>query len=48
MKKITQAAATLGRLGGIAKSKKKADAARINGKNGGRPKGRTKKAIATT
>jgi len=45
--KITQAAATLGRLGGIAKGKKKAETARENGKKGGRPKGKRKvKAVA--
>lgn len=30
----------IGRLGGLAKSKRKADAARANGKKGGRPKKR--------
>jgi hypothetical protein len=34
---ITQAAATLGRLGGFAKSRKKRAAAKKNGKKGGRP-----------
>jgi hypothetical protein len=41
--KISQAAAALGRLGGIAKSKKKAETARENGKKGGRPLGSKKK-----
>jgi hypothetical protein len=35
---ITKAAATLGRLGGIAKSRKKTKAVRENGKKGGRPR----------
>lgn len=34
------AAVELGRLGGIATSKKKARAVRNNGKKGGRPKGK--------
>jgi hypothetical protein len=33
-----KAAQILGKLGGSSKSKKKAQAARENGKNGGRPK----------
>lgn len=36
--KPSEAAATLGRLGGLARSKKKAKASRENGKLGGRPK----------
>jgi hypothetical protein len=35
---ISQAAAAMGRKGGAAKSEAKADAARANGKRGGRPK----------
>jgi len=35
---ITKAAATLGRLGGLARSEKKAAAVRENGKKGGRPR----------
>jgi len=35
---ITKAAAMIGRLGGLAKSAKKAAAVRENGKKGGRPR----------
>ena len=35
---MNQAAQTLGRLGGLVKSKAKTDAVRENGKLGGRPK----------
>lgn len=45
--KISQAAAALGRLGGIAKSKKKAETARVNGKKGGRPRSKKKAKAAT-
>jgi hypothetical protein len=38
-----RAAAAFGRLGGLAKSAKKAEAARENGKKGGWPKGRKRK-----
>jgi hypothetical protein len=38
--KIHSAAQALGRLGGLAKGKKKADTARENGKLGGRPLGK--------
>jgi hypothetical protein len=48
MIKISQAAAALGRLGGIAKSKKKAETARVNGKKGGRPRSKKKQAKAAT
>jgi hypothetical protein len=41
--KTNQAAATLGKLGGSVKSKAKAEAARLNGKKGGWPKGRKRK-----
>lgn len=37
-RKARRAAATLGRLGGLAKSAAKAKAARENGKKGGRPR----------
>lgn len=37
---LSQAAKLLGRRGGLAKSAKKAEAARKNGKTGGRPKKR--------
>jgi hypothetical protein len=36
--KVSEAASILGRLGGKAKSKRKATACRANGKRGGRPK----------
>lgn len=39
---VTTAAALLGRLGGLAKSKAKARAARENGHKGGRPPKRKK------
>jgi hypothetical protein len=35
---MNAAAQQLGRLGGLAKSKSKAEASRVNGKLGGRPK----------
>ncbi len=38
MKDKNPAAVALGKLGGLAKSKKKAEAVRKNGKKGGRPK----------
>ena len=39
-KKISEIAAALGRLGGKARTEKKAMASRENGKKGGRPKGK--------
>ena len=39
---VSKAAATLGRLGGLAKSAKKTDAVRQNGKRGGRPRKTTR------
>ena len=40
---MNKAAQQLGRLGGLAKSKAKADAARENGKKGGRPRDELKR-----
>lgn len=42
------AAVALGRLGGRVKSDRKAEAARLNGKRGGRPKKATPAAISMT
>ena len=38
MEEITQAAKVLGRLGGLARSRKKAKTSKENGKKGGRPR----------
>lgn len=42
---LNKAAQQLGKLGGLAKSKKKAKASRVNGKKGGRPKKRTEQSV---
>jgi hypothetical protein len=36
---VSRAASTLGRIGGQARSEKKAEASRVNGRRGGRPRG---------